>query len=200
MSDGDALAALFADLSDDALLERIRSGGLTDSAMRVAEKELESRGLRAVPPEKQNRSQSPQSNWQSGTQDGPDLVHLVGLLKPMEAEVLRSRLEAEGVYAIVADADLARIGWASPADGGARVLVAERDFEKAKIVLKHLQRGDYSLDDNKEPARCPHCGGTKLTTFVPSLVASLFKYGGQPGRRARCETCGKTWLNSTSSI
>lgn len=200
MNDRNALAALFADLSDDALIERMRSGSLTDGAMRVAQEEADSRGLRAERPAQETRGQATEEPWHSGTQGGADLVNLIGLLKPMEAEVLRSRLEAEGVYATVADTDLARIGWAAPAEGGARVLVAERDFEKAKTVLARLQRGDYSLDENKEPARCPHCGGTKLTTFIPSLAASLFKYGGQPGRRARCETCGKTWLNSTSSI
>src|SRR5262249_30322825 len=128
------------------------------------------------------------------------LANLVVHLNPMEAELLRSRLEAEGVYAVTADADTVRAGWLYAGASGARVLVAERDMALAKDVLAKLQAGEFQIGDRDPPPRCPNCDGTELKAVFPGVFASLFKYGGNPSRRLRCESCGRTWPNSTSSI
>ena len=151
MSERDALARRFADLSDDALRERLRSDDLTDLAKQVAEREFHDRGLspdeRVVPAlEDADPSRSIQS-LDDHRAEG-DVVTLAAHLKPLEAEIIKSRLEIEGIYAAVADAYLDRVGvGVRAAGGGARILVAERDFDHAKAVLANLQRGDYGLTD-----------------------------------------------------
>lgn len=202
----DNLVARFADLADDFLLERVRSGALTDDAREVAEQELRSRGIEFDKPAAPVSASGEASD--DGQIDGTsidtgangDLTNLVRNLMPTEAHILQARLEAEDVYTVVADANLGQVNWALPAAaGGARVLVADRDMEKAKLVLAQLQRGDYRLDEKDEVQVCPRCASTKLTTFIPGFLVSVFKYSG-PSQRLLCEACGHTWPNSTSSI
>jgi Putative prokaryotic signal transducing protein len=195
----DGLAAHFAELTDAVLLERLRSGALTEAAAGVAKHELRSRGIEF--------SQEPAPDYipfdatQPDPDIGGDMVSLVVNLVPTEAHILQARLDSEGIHAIVADAHLAQVGWAIPAAaGGARVLVAAAQFEQAKAILARLQNGEYRLDDQEdESAACPRCAGTKLTAFIPGFLASVFKYSG-PSQRLRCDSCGHTWPNSTSSL
>ena len=196
-SSREELAARFAELADETLLERIRSGALTEDAKAVAQRELHIRGVEFSEP-------SPSDATSSGTDEEAestgDLVTLVVNLVPTEAHILQARLDAEGIFATVADAHLGQVGWAIPAAaGGARVLVAERHVERAKVVLAQLQRGDYRLDEHDEPVACPRCAGLKLTSFTTGFLASVFKYSG-PAQRLRCDSCGHTWPNSTSSL
>jgi Putative prokaryotic signal transducing protein len=191
------LAARFSELADETLLERIRSDALTEEAKAVAQRELRSRGVEFSEP-------SPSDDTSSGAGEDAesigDLVTLVVNLVPTEAHILQARLDAEGIFATVADTHLGQVGWAIPAAaGGARVLVAERHVERAKVVLAQLQRGDFRLDEHDEPVACPRCAGTKLTSFIPGFLASVFKYSG-PAQRLRCDSCGHTWPNSTSSL
>jgi Putative prokaryotic signal transducing protein len=67
-----------------------------------------------------------------------------------EAEMLRGRLEAEGVPAIVADAYTARAIPLYLAIGGVRVMVPEAYLERAREILKADARGDYALDDRTD--------------------------------------------------
>ena len=78
-----------------------------------------------------------------------DLIMVARLFDPTEAEMLRGRLEAEGVPAIVADAHTARVISAlQVAIGGVRILVPEAYLEKAREVLRADARGDYAIDEN----------------------------------------------------
>jgi Putative prokaryotic signal transducing protein len=191
------LTARFADLTDEALMERLDSGDLTDAAKAVAERELRSRGIR------RSVGESPtEGTTASATGRGEDdaMMLLVGHLVPAEAHIVQARLQSEGIHAAVVDTNLGQVGLGLPAAaGGARVLVPAREFEDAKAILAALQSGDYQLADESEVASCPKCGGPQLTAFVPGFFAALFRYSG-PSRRLRCGTCGHTWPNSTSSI
>jgi hypothetical protein len=200
------LIARFADVSDEVLLTRLHAGELTDEARGIAQRELSSRGVDYRPkytPGERDDGPGRGEPFAPATHaaDGNDLVMLVGHLMPVEADILKTRLEAEGIAATVADAHLGQVGWALPAaGGGARVLVAERDLDDARNVLTALQSGKYRLDDEEGEARaCPKCGGTDLTPFVPGFLASVFKYSG-PAERLRCAACGHTWPNTTSSL
>ena len=62
--------------------------------------------------------------------------------------MLQSRLQAEGVPAVVADAQIVGVNpLLTMAVGGARVLVRELDFERARQIVSAIDRGDYRLDD-----------------------------------------------------
>ncbi|MCF7853879.1 MAG: DUF2007 domain-containing protein [Candidatus Pacebacteria bacterium] len=116
-----------------------------------------------------------------------------------EAELLRIRLEQEGITAHIADAAVVTLNWMySNAVGGVKVQVAEQDLAKAKNVLDKLEIGiadQYPLSKYK----CPYCGSTKVECsriskrfFMLSLLVlgiPLAFYHPQ----CHCLDCCKTW-------
>ena len=56
--------------------------------------------------------------------------------EPVEAHLLRTRLEAAGVEAFIRDENLVSLVWLHPGvGGGVKVDVADEDFERALAVL-----------------------------------------------------------------
>ncbi|MFZ0124881.1 MAG: DUF2007 domain-containing protein [Xanthobacteraceae bacterium] len=146
----ESLSEKFSLYGDAELLEEYRSGGLTELATGVAEAELVKRG---IDPARPAPARSPAPEREPEEEPEPviegDLIMVARLFDPTEAEMLRGRLEAEGVPAIVADTHTARvIPLYQVAIGGVRVLVPEAYLEKAREVLKADARGDYALDEN----------------------------------------------------
>jgi Putative prokaryotic signal transducing protein len=73
-------------------------------------------------------------------------------LDPTQAHVLRGCLQAAGIAAAVADDHHSQVDQLiSPAMGGARVLVHERDLRAARDVLAAFERGDLALKDWEVP-------------------------------------------------
>ena len=74
------------------------------------------------------------------------------LLDPLEAEMLRGRLEAEGVPAMVADTQTVQINplFYKLAVGGVRVMVPEAYLARAREIVRADARGDYALDDGTD--------------------------------------------------
>jgi hypothetical protein len=68
---------------------------------------------------------------------------------PMDAHMLKSCLESNGVPAVVADAHLVQANeFLTTAVGGVRVLVPESHFEQGIKILKAFEAGEYQLDDD----------------------------------------------------
>ena len=63
-----------------------------------------------------------------------DLVVIATNLSPQEAEMLRGRLQADGIFAVVVDANVARNMWIY--GFGARVLVLKDQAAKALMVKR----------------------------------------------------------------
>ena len=63
-----------------------------------------------------------------------DLVAIATNLAPQEAEMLRGRLQADGIFAVVVDANIARNMWIY--GFGARVLVPKDQAAKALKIKK----------------------------------------------------------------
>src|SRR5690606_14037290 len=64
------------------------------------------------------------------------LVTVATFVTPLEAELVRARLDEAGVEAFVADAELVTADWTmSNAIGGVKVRVAVEDAERARAVL-----------------------------------------------------------------
>jgi hypothetical protein len=73
-------------------------------------------------------------------------------LVPTQAHVLRGCLAAAGIAAVVADDQHSQVDQLiSPALGGVRVLVHERDLAAARDVLAAYERGDFALEDDDVP-------------------------------------------------
>jgi hypothetical protein len=143
-----SLVDRFALLSDEELVDQFRSGGLTDLAQDVAATELRSRNIdvaQARPPKPPGEPEADaNAGWSS-----EDLVP-VARLTAVNASLLQSRLNAEGVPAIVADDFASRNIPFGVGIDGVRVLVPESYLERAVEIKSKIDRGDYALDDKAD--------------------------------------------------
>ncbi|HEY4367658.1 MAG TPA: DUF2007 domain-containing protein [Steroidobacteraceae bacterium] len=139
------LIAQFRELSDAALLERIGAGTLIPLAYDLALQELNARGLTLsavaegrVPKELE---------WGSGeAQD--DLVTVARFTLPLQAQVIRARLETEGIFAFVAGEHLGTAhAVMSVAAGSVQLQVPRHQEAAAKSILAAIDRGDYALEE-----------------------------------------------------
>lgn len=134
------------------------------------------------------------------------LKTLTNCYDPMEAHILRARLEAEGIPATVADDQHVTANWPlSVALGGARVQVPAEFEAQAEAVLRAYHDGDYEqalAEETGLPAdACPACGSTAIDHRVPvrqkALAIGVFLLGSAtfPTRSsaARCDGCGHEW-------
>jgi hypothetical protein len=143
-----SLVEHFGLLSDDELLDQFKSGDLTDLARDVASTELRSRKIDFSEARSPKPSTEPEADVKAGW-SSEDLV-LVARLNSVSASLLQSRLNAEGVPAIVADDFAYRNVPFGVGVDGVRVLVPESYFERAAEIKKKIDRGDYALDDKAD--------------------------------------------------
>ena len=143
-----SLVEHFGLLSDDELLDQFQSGDLTDLAQDVAAAELRSRKIDFSEARSPKPSTEPEVDVKAGW-SSEDLVP-VARLDSVSASLLQSRLNAEGVPAIIADDFAYRNIPFGVGFDGVRVLVPESYFERAAEIKKKIDRGDYALDDNAD--------------------------------------------------
>lgn len=133
-----SFAEHFGRLNDDELVIEFQSGGLTELAREVAAAEIQSRNIdileEDVPP----------------TSGSEDLVLLARFYDVSSAYLLRSRLEAEGLPSLVADALTYQNIIGGALGGGVRVLVPESYFALATEIKNRIDSGTYTLDDNAD--------------------------------------------------
>jgi hypothetical protein len=147
----ESLLERFQLLRDDELLGLVQSGDLIDLAKEAAAEELRRRGIEVA---KTATEANTGSDDGLGREDNAsssscgDLVLIARLFTPVEAHMLQSRLEAEGVPAVVADDQIVGVNpLLTMAVGGVRVLVPESDAERAREIVSAIERGDYRLDE-----------------------------------------------------
>jgi hypothetical protein len=151
----ESLMEHFGLLGDDELLDQFRSGDLTELAHDVAGAELARRKIDpSTKPETPGPEVAPPAaaalpEDEAGTSDD-DLVLLGRFYNPVDAYLLQSRLDAEGVPAIVADALTYQNMAFGAVVGGVRVLVPESYVARAVEIKKEIDRGDFALDDKAD--------------------------------------------------
>jgi hypothetical protein len=131
------------------------------------------------------------------------LVAVAACAQPVEAHLIRCRLEAEGVEAFVADEHIVSLQWLySAAVGGVKVQVHAGDADRARAILdaSRVQRSDsarFVTDDLRAP-RCPDCGSldvqqrfSRRVTFASSLLLGFPLPWAL--RRSRCRSCSARW-------
>jgi hypothetical protein len=166
----DDLSQLFADLTDDALLARIRSGDLTDLASSTALAEAARRRLDvpAIPP----------PNVKEVVLPPPDYVQLSGYLQPMEAYLLQGRLQTEGIDAHLLGVKTIEANplWFN-ALGGVRIFVPRAQCERANGIVAMQRAGDFGLEGDG-PAAKEESGSSQgkrwFGWIVLVLPASIF--------------------------
>jgi hypothetical protein len=80
-----------------------------------------------------------------------DWQTLVTFFNPTEAFLLRGCLQAAGVPAVVADAQLVQTHSLLASAIPVRVQVPERRFAEAEQVVAAFHRGDFALPDDEPP-------------------------------------------------
>jgi hypothetical protein len=134
------------------------------------------------------------------------LVTCAQFIEPVEAQIVRARLESEGIPAFVADELLVTANWPiSTALGGVRVQVPSEYLDEAKAIIAAYFAGELSADvdaeTGSEPPKCPACQSKSLSSSVPigqkALAIGMFAMAGAtfPTRRSafRCNECGNRW-------
>jgi hypothetical protein len=137
----DALIEYFSGLTDDYLIETFESGTLTPLAFEVAEKELSRRGL--------DHPVVVANKEESKADDGEPVIleTIVRSFKSQRLEILRARLEAEGIPAFVMDGNMNQTSsLVSVALGGARLQVPRQYVAKANEILAAINSGAFAAN------------------------------------------------------
>ena len=142
----ESLLERFQLLSDEELVGLFQSGDLIDLAKQVAAEELQRRGVEVAMPATEANTASEDALGSEDNAPSGDLVVIGRLFTPGEAHILQSRLQADGVPAVVTDAHNPYVALF----GGVGVLVPESDFERAREIVSGIERGDYRLDEQSE--------------------------------------------------
>ena len=205
MNNRDNLAETFRQLNDEELQSRLACGTLTEVATEIAMEELKSRGLSL---------DQPLSDVSEEPADLPKRTSLETIARystPLQAHILKGRLEVEGIPAFVADEHLIQANWFwSNALGGVRVQVARECVLDAKAIADAMAAGDYSLQvaigetfslevGDDPPPTCPRCSHNSRVPLAASRTMALaaLYFLGIPlpfsRNRYRCAQCGHAW-------
>jgi hypothetical protein len=141
------LAETFARMADEELLERWHSGYLTEIAVEAARAELARRGIDApdfVPAQLDGAN--------PGEPKDVTFVTVARSLDPMQIELLRARLESEGIEAFTADAGINQANaLVSIAVGGVRLMVPSESAGEARRIIQLVRSGRFALRDDDPP-------------------------------------------------
>lgn len=89
------------------------------------------------------------------------LITIARYSLPYEAHIAKSRLDAEGIPAYLADEHTINMQWLwSDALGGVRLQVPEPHVESALMILAEDREQDLIESQAVDTTACPHCGST----------------------------------------
>jgi hypothetical protein len=129
--------------------------------------------------------------------DKNDLVTIATVSSSMEANIMKSKLESEGIPCFVADQNMININpLYSNALGGVRLQVRQSDIQEAQEIL---QLKIQSAVPDAPP--CPRCGSKDITySKLPGILNILSLLGllfFLPGPRLKrhwiCKKCRHPW-------
>jgi Flp pilus assembly protein TadD len=126
-----------------------------------------------------------------------DLVTIATFSQPAEAHVMRTKLQAEGVWSFVADEGIVTMNWLyTNVVGGVKLQVRKRDVERAHDILGLKE--DTELDDAEE-LRCPNCNASNVhyEKYATRGVFASWLLLRFPlpflKRKWKCAECGYEW-------
>lgn len=95
---------------------------------------------------------------------------------PIDAHMLKSKLESEGIHVYLQDENTIAIDpLVSNALGGIKLKISEADIEKTKLILREIDGTPYR-DEEDNIAQCPKCESKELIAGYHSMkgFAQLF--------------------------
>ena len=128
------------------------------------------------------------------------LVVLRTFESPVEAHVLRSKLESEGIHAVVFDENVIGVmPIYSVGIGGVKVMVLEEDVEVAQELIASIDAVAFT-DEHGETKKCSNCGSTNLyhgktlrskKGLLSGILTLLFSTYPMYDPVYRCKDCGE---------
>ena len=127
---------------------------------------------------------------------------------PIEAHIVRGRLECEEILAFVLYEHHIWANWSlSQALGGVKVQVPLSDLENASSIISDINSGKFleAIDESKNHGNdliCARCNSNKISSvswsWKLSLVALFVIMIPLPytTQLVQCEACKKSWINS----
>ncbi|MFC6099028.1 putative signal transducing protein [Olivibacter domesticus] len=87
----------------------------------------------------------------------------------MEAHLLRTKLESEGIHSFLQDENIVSLNpLYNYAVGGIKLNIQLADAERAKQIIQEIENTPI-LDDYDQQISCPQCGSTDLYTNFKSM-------------------------------
>jgi hypothetical protein len=134
----------------------------------------------------------------------PELVVVRAFSHPHEAYLACSALQAAGLDATIADANIVAADWlVSNAVGGVKVLVRAEDVITAREILdvpaaveKDSQKESLLVGDPHSGTNCPRCGSDNVVHVARGKRIAVLSWliAGVPlfpvWRKRRCQRCG----------
>lgn len=132
------------------------------------------------------------------------MITIKTFLDSIEANIVKGRLESEGIPALLIDENTVNTYWIyAQAIGGIRLQVQEIHVAKALAVLNENQAKMYALknneNDNKGETCCPICSSSdiRLNKYSKSLFGFSWLLIGFPllipNKKYHCFNCGNDW-------
>jgi DNA-directed RNA polymerase subunit RPC12/RpoP len=134
------------------------------------------------------------------------LITLARFRDPWEAHMFRSRLEAEGVFALVDHQYHIGMNWPwSLALGEVKVEVLDLELEEARSVWQRCRNGAFEIElldlfGTLDDRHCPHCGSRdyrkrrSIAASVRALILVFFLPPLPPMTWVcTCLRCGRRW-------
>ena len=141
-----ALMQTFCEMSDGELIERWSSGRLSEIAVAVARRELARRKLAVS-----EFVEAKLRNEEESADSGVSLQTVARSLDPLEVEMLRARLQAEGITAFAVDQGINQINALySIAVGGIRLMVASEHAHQARQIIDFVRSGALALREGDD--------------------------------------------------
>ena len=117
-----------------------------------------------------------------------------------EADLLRARLEGEGIRAFIANENLIGMNWLySNAVGGVRIEVELHNEQAAREVIALVRSKEFELEPSGDDwGRCPECGSNRIE-FIQDKRSMAFSWliAGIPllfpREKYYCHQCFHTW-------
>ena len=128
-------------------------------------------------------------------------------LNPIQAHIVRGRLECEEIVAFVSHEHHIWAKWSlSQALGGVKVQVASSNYENAMEIISDINNGKFSElledpDQDGEQLKCTQCESAQVSdlnwSWKLSLVSSFLFQLPLPytTKLKRCDSCGLVWIH-----
>lgn len=114
-----------------------------------------------------------------GLSDGnsKDWVIVDNFIDVIHADIVRGRLEAEGIPAILGNRHLVTADWLySQAMGGVQIMVPREEIDEAREIIAQIDNGEFSdaHEEFKYSDTCDTCGAALMRKTAASWKFVLF--------------------------